>query len=424
MDIKNNVTIDGDLSVFGDRLAKWEKSDLKDVISVETIKANSGFACQLNNVGSWIRQAVKLSAENTYTLSFKCSGRLNVLNRCCGDNSEEKLCVFNLTGADTEYVDFVALTEGAQVWDVKLERGNVKTDWKPSQNDTDPVADALRAYDYLQDALKGKTEILEGLILSSMLQLGKYRDGVMESVTAGVSGITSTPEMDVAFWGGGTYEQAVKAVSMFKNNPSYQPTEEEVASIAKAVITHGGRAILNDIVLRGYIYALGGVFNGTVNAIDGVFKGRIEAKEGYFLGNTRSIMTEITPENVNKYAKSGDGSEYNPYDFDFDEVGVCIRFSGSLGRVYMKLPFMDATTPASQAERDKIRTMNFSRIIIYNNTTNSVGLNTGYNTLVSPPGGWIELCGKIIYDYDYYIGERLTWTHTQYNPEGDGPLTG
>ena len=54
--------------------------------------------------------------------------------------------------------------------------------------------------------------------------------------------------------------------------------------MAKFVVTHGGRAILNDIVLRGYIYALGGVFNGTVYAHDGEFTGRVLANSGSFGG--------------------------------------------------------------------------------------------------------------------------------------------
>jgi hypothetical protein len=47
--------------------------------------------------------------------------------------------------------------------------------------------------------------------------------------------------------------------------------------MAKAVITHGGRAILQDIILRGYVYAEGGVFRGTVYANDGEFKGNVNA---------------------------------------------------------------------------------------------------------------------------------------------------
>jgi hypothetical protein len=444
-------------SFFGNRLAKWSISDSDDVLSVESDKSSSGYACEMHTIGSWIQQGVKLDPKESYTLSFMCNGRVDAIGRSCGIEGEEKLCKINFLGSERDTINFVALSEDASIWDVKLERGDARTDWSPSHKDTDPIADELTRLQYLQDALKGKTEILGGLILSSMIHLGNYRDGQMEQVTAGISGITSTPEIDVAFWGGGTFEQAIKAVNMFRNNPSYQPTEEEVASIAKAVITHGGRAILNDIVLRGYIYALGGVFNGTVyakdgvfngtvyakdgvfngtvnakdgvfngtvNATDGVFKGRVEAKEGYFLGSTRSIMTEITPENVSQYAISGDGTTDNPYDFDFDKTGVCIRFKGSLKRVYFGLPYMTPTIPISSSERDKFRTRDFSRVLMYNDTTDDshvgVSLRSELSSVNIPRGGWVEFCGKIIYDYNndkgFGVGERLSWSYTIYDP--------
>ena len=56
-------------------------------------------------------------------------------------------------------------------------------------------------------------------------------------------------------------------------DPSYKATQEEIAQMAKFVVTHGGRAILNDIILRGYIYALGGEIGGfkiLANAIKSV----------------------------------------------------------------------------------------------------------------------------------------------------------
>ena len=401
--------LSGEELVYGERLEFWTQNIKKNVVSVEWAKAVSGYACRFTNAGDSIYQELAMIENENYVLSFKSEGVVNVV-----DNNISGSCKLNLIGTgSTQRIKFTAVDAGATIWDVKLERGRVQTDWCPAREDNDKMAGEFKDLWYLQHAFKGKTEILGGLILSSLIQLGMYRNGKMEGVTAGISGILEDQNTDVAFWGGGTLQQAMNAVNAYKNDAEHQPTEDELADMAKAVITHGGRAILNDIVLRGYIYALGGVF-----------KGRLEAKEGYFLGCTRSIMTDITPENVSKYAKSGDGSENNPYDFDFDEVGVCIRFSGSLGRVYMKLPFMNATIPASQAERDKIRTMNFSRITVYNNTTDHISLNTGYSSLVVPQMGWVELNGKLIYDYDNDIGERLIWTYIYYDPEADGPLTG
>jgi hypothetical protein len=41
--------------------------------------------------------------------------------------------------------------------------------------------------------------------------------------------------------------------------------------MAKFVVTHGGRAILEDAIVRGTIYARDGIFTGTVNATSGEF---------------------------------------------------------------------------------------------------------------------------------------------------------
>lgn len=280
LQVEQLTELSEDASVYSEHLDFWTINS--PVIVIPLSKAKSGFACKLENVGSSIEQTVTLIKDEKYVLSFMCHGIVRVVNLSSedfGNGAEDIRCRTDILGTGEEQIiKFASTIPNSLIWDVKLERGTIQTDWTPSQKDNDPIAESFKHLWYLQDALKGKTEIFGGLILSSMLQLGNYRNGEMEQVTAGVSGVTNGSTSDVAFWGGGTFEQAIKAVSMFKNNPSYQPTEEEVASIAKAVITHGGRAILNDIVLRGYIYALGGVFNGTVNATGGVFRGDVVAK--------------------------------------------------------------------------------------------------------------------------------------------------
>ena len=67
-------------------------------------------------------------------------------------------------------------------------------------------------------------------------------------------------------------EDAFYTIGKYAQDPSYQPTDAEVAQMANFVVTHGGRAILNDVILRGYIYALGGYFKGEVHAESGVFR--------------------------------------------------------------------------------------------------------------------------------------------------------
>ena len=425
--------------VYGQRLEFWEVKDKVTVVSVECSESVSGYACELKKAADWLKQPVYLIKDEFYVLSFMCKGLIDVYalgnqsSKTYGDTEETTECRVDIIGDGVQqFVHFIALTANAKLWNVKLERGRVKTDWCPAREDNDEMTGEFKDLWYLQHAFKGKTEILGGLILSSLIQLGKYQNGEMKSVTAGVSGLVEDYNTDVAFWGGGTMKQAINAVNAYKYDAGYQPTEEELADMAKAVITHGGRAILNDIVLRGYIYALGGVF-----------KGRIEAKEGYFLGNTRNVMVDITPENIHEYALSGDGTEGNQYYLDFDKTGFCFRFSGrfDMSNVYIQLPYMTPFYPSMMsAERDDLRATHFNRILIFNNSDNvlfRVGVGVTQpdgngQSYVVDFGEMFEASAKLVYSYkdvlgNYTIGEGLEWTvkrHTkELEPESAQPIS-
>lgn len=254
--------LSGEELVYGERLEFWTPNIKTNVESVEWAKAVSGYACRFKNAGDSIYQELAMIENENYVLSFKSEGVVNV-----ADNNVSGSCKLNLIGTgSTHRIKFTAVDDGATIWDVKLERGRVQTDWCPAREDNDKMAGEFKDLWYLQHAFKGKTEILGGLILSSLIQLGMYRNGKMEGVTAGISGILEDQNTDVAFWGGGELQQAMNAVSAYKNDAEYQPTDDELADMAKAVITHGGRAILNDVILRGYVYAKGGIFQGDVEA--------------------------------------------------------------------------------------------------------------------------------------------------------------
>ena len=94
-----------------------------------------------------------------------------------------------------------------------------------------------------------------------MIQLGKYKDGVMERVNAGISGIYNN-DNDPAVWAGGNDGDGDKDGSEV-HIKSELPTlpKEEWADMAKIVFTHGG-----DGFFRGYIYALGGFFRGRIES--------------------------------------------------------------------------------------------------------------------------------------------------------------
>lgn len=402
-------SISEDDKVYGQNLEFWTLSSKATVTSVESHQSVSGYACRMAHEGDWIKQDITLIPEENYVLSFVCQGVFFVREEQKGVQDEIKRCRVDITGTgDVQTIEFKAASPNALIWDVKLERGMVQTDWSPAREDNDKMAGEFKDLWYLQHAFKGKTEILGGLILSSLIQLGMYRNGQMEGVTAGISGILEDQNTDVAFWGGGTLEQAMLAVEKFRDNPLYQPTDAELANMAKAVITHGGRAILNDIVLRGYIYALGGVF-----------KGRIEAKEGYFLGNTRNVMVDITQDNIHEFAISGDGTFGNQYYLDFDKTGFCFRFSGrfEITSVYIQLPYMTPLYPSLGVERDDLRATNFNRVLIFNNGEgiNVIGVgvtlpNGTGSTYAVRFGEVFEGSANLVYSYDGAVGEGLLWS--------------
>lgn len=251
---------------------------LKYWTGVATVSADSTAGSGYSAAIGSLSQSVSLIKNESYVISFKAKGTSVAVS--CGDfGTTQPLTsgyqrytfkfVFNGTG-------IFMLSGSATVCDVQLERGTIATDWKPSILDNDKSMAGFQAINYIASAIKdGSVDILGGLILANMIQLGNYKNGKMQKVTAGISGIYNDDD-DVAFWAGGTFEQAILTVMKFRNDPDYQPTDAEWANMANFVATHGG-----DSFFRGYIYALGGVFRGEVNAESGIFK-NVKSPNGNF----------------------------------------------------------------------------------------------------------------------------------------------
>jgi hypothetical protein len=89
--------------------------------------------------------------------------------------------------------------------------------------------------------------------------------------------------------------QASETIIKYLEDPNFQPTDAELATMAKAVITHGGRAILNDIILRGIVYATGGEFAGKVSIDAPNVNGRVLIDDnGLVYYGTRDDGSEFT----------------------------------------------------------------------------------------------------------------------------------
>lgn len=254
--------------------AELYSKSLKHWSGMATVQDDSGSVSGKSVIVGSLSQSVSLINQEVYVISYKAKGTSLAVS--CGDynvarplTSEYQRYTHKLTFSGA---GIFMLSGSATVCDVQLERGTIATDWKPSPLDNDKTMEKFQGIRYITNAIKnGSVDIIGGLILANMIQLGNYKDGKMQKVTAGISGIYNDDD-DVADWAGGTFEQAIRTVMMYKNNPRYQPTVAELENMAKAVRTHGGRAILNDVILRGYVYALGGYFHGAIEQADGFNK--------------------------------------------------------------------------------------------------------------------------------------------------------
>lgn len=268
--LSSDTQLSADTELYSKQLKYWT--------GVATVSADSAAGSGYSAAIGSLSQSVSLIKGESYVISYKAKG--TSVSVSCGSFSVSQ----PLTSSYQRYTHKITfngsgiflISGTATVCDLQLERGTIATDWKPSILDNDKATAGFQSINYIASAIKdGSVDILGGLILANMIQLGNYKNGKLQKVTAGVSGIYNDDD-DVAFWAGGKLEQAILTVMRFRNDPNYQPTDAEWANMANFVATHGG-----DVFLRGYIYALGGKFRGEVNAESGIFK-NVKSPNGNF----------------------------------------------------------------------------------------------------------------------------------------------
>jgi hypothetical protein len=178
--------------------------------------------------------------------------------------------------------------------EIQLERGTIASTWGDSMWDNTSALARYQELEYLRSAMKeGKTEMNGGLILSRMIAL--FEDKELTTMTAGVNGSYVSPDTP-AFWAGGSLADAISAVERFRSNPS-NITDEEWSSLAKFVATHGG-----DVFMRGYIHALGGLFQGAVSIANGKIRlnddGSGSLAAGGFSWDSQGITKKTYPDMI------------------------------------------------------------------------------------------------------------------------------
>lgn len=305
-DLSAATELSADTELFSKQLEYWT--------GVATVSADSDAGSGYSAAIGSLSQSVSLIKGESYVISYKAKG--TSVSVSCGSFSVSQ----PLTSSYQRYTHKITfngsgiflISGTATVCDLQLERGTIATDWKPSILDNDKATAGFQSINYIASAIKdGSVDILGGLILANMIQLGNYKNGKLQKVTAGVSGIYNDDD-DVAFWAGGKLEQAILTVMRFRNDPDYQPTDTEWANMANFVATHGG-----DTFLRGYIYALGGKFRGVVEALGGFFRGKVETSvdgKCIVIDPDKNTLEMYTTEGhatlILRFDTSSDGWEY------------------------------------------------------------------------------------------------------------------
>jgi hypothetical protein len=314
-DEKTEIT--DETTIFSDSAKYWE---CKNAEFIETSESASGHAATLTDGGLAQQLTVSLVSGEKYTLSFKARG--SSLRFTVGGYSEtiqltDELKRFSVIFECSDATDtrFRIFETTATVMEVTLNQGNLPIQWAAAYDDNDHALADFEAFRYLTSAItEAKTTVNGGLVMTQDIRVGQFRDGKMTKETGGMSGYAATKNSPF-IWGGGDMRQAFYTIGKYINDPGYQATDEELKNMCSFVLTHGGRAILNDIILHGYIYAKGGVLQ-SVRSPNGNFsideqgnaklKGEIEASKGTIGGfeiGSGSIGTAI-----NK-VKDDDGNE-------------------------------------------------------------------------------------------------------------------
>lgn len=312
--LADEMVMDAAKELYSDPLDHWTKSGTVNVVSLE--RAVSGKAVRIEGALSGIAQVLyhQMIEGEEYVLSFKAASLSatsdSALQMTFGGVTElvmvgasEKKHVIKIKAAASTKDFSIELFNAvsAVVYDLQLERGTIATAWGNSPFDNSSDRTYYQSLKYLQHALKGTTTQAGGLILSELIRLGNTSNQTEFEEKAGANGIY-VDDNSPAFWAGGTMEEAIDLINAYKSNPNAELTDEQIAAMAKFAVTHGGRAILNDMILRGYIHALGGKIGDLV----------IE-------GNGISVKTSSN----GRIVFTSQGLEARQKDGSFTQLGMC-----------------------------------------------------------------------------------------------------
>ena len=305
--VDDNTTVNANTQIFSDPWGRWE-SHTGCTIVTSTASA-TGVACQMSSGTLTQTIARGIISSQPYILSLLAlsSGTLNV---SIGGWSG----TITLTSGRRCSVKFTALSSSATltisgsatISEIQLIQGSVTiNDWTPSPEDNNKFLSYYKNFAYLMAAIEqADTSIHGGLVLTQQIRVGNYADHVMTQETGGMNGNRQNDDSPF-LWGGGTMTQAMETISAYANDSTFQPTAQQLANMAKFVVTHGGRAILTDIIARGTILATAGIFRN-ISTPNGKFSiddnGNMACEDAKIGGNFYVKMTKVTSANFDSYS--------------------------------------------------------------------------------------------------------------------------
>ena len=318
--VESTTTINSGTTIFSDPFGHWDVHTGCTIVNA--MASATGLACQLSS--GLLKQTVSraLTSGTTYTFSLLgiASGSVTVSiggasTTIAVTAGKRSFWTFEASSASAE----LQVSDSATITELQLVEGNIQlTDWTPSPLDNNRYLSYYKNVAYLLDAIENaSTTVLGGLILTQMIRVGNHSDRVMQQETGGMNG-GQVNDNSPFLWGGGNFTQALETIAQYNHDPLAQPTQEQLANMAKFVVTHGGRAILTDIILRGYIYALGGVFNGTIHANAGEFGGnsgmfgfKVSADERAIIvtGPSKVTTNVENPTSISDFVPTPDATE-------------------------------------------------------------------------------------------------------------------
>ena len=275
-ELTDETVLEAASQMYSAPLDHWDGT--ANVSVVEEAESASGYAARMPYNGILVQPLYqKTIAEENYVLSFRAKGEATVTAIIGGVTSTIEI---DSADAYKRYVVSFVAAEGTHQFvlrtnaeillcEPQLERGTVATAWGYSWLDNNSDRAYWQSMKYLQSAMAGSTTVAGGLVLTNLIQLGSQSNNSEFVEKAGVSGLY-TDDDSLAFWAGGTMAQAIELVKAYSENAGAELSDAQAAALAKFAVTHGGRAILNDMIVRGYIYALGGKIGDLIIRDNGI----------------------------------------------------------------------------------------------------------------------------------------------------------